>query len=315
MLEQLRADAAALLGVVPEGIAFLESATAALDALLSCWPVRAGDTIGVVAAEWGPNREAFARRGLTIVELGTDAGGRLDLAGLDQLLARAAPTLVHLTQVTSHRGLVQPVAEAAALCRAAGVPLWVDAAQALGHVDTAADADAVYATSRKWLSGPRGVGMLGIAERHWRHLHVARPAMAPAQLPAPAYLESHEAHVPGRVGLANALRELHADGPAAVYARLDEVGAMTREVLATVPGWSVVGAESAGGAITALRPVAGQDVHETRARLLDERGILTTAGSTARAPMDMREPLLRISPQVDCSVEALERIANELQNS
>jgi len=32
--------------------------------------------------------------------------------------------------VTSHRGLVQPVAEAAALCRAAGAPLRVDAAQA-----------------------------------------------------------------------------------------------------------------------------------------------------------------------------------------
>jgi hercynylcysteine S-oxide lyase len=53
---------------------------------------------------------------------------------------------------------VQPVAAAAALCRAAGVPLWVDAAQALGHVDAACGADAVYATSRKWLTGPRGVG-------------------------------------------------------------------------------------------------------------------------------------------------------------
>jgi pyridoxal 5-phosphate dependent beta-lyase len=46
----------------------------------------------------------------------------------------------------------------------AGVPLWVDAAQALGHVDTARGADAVYATSRKWLTGPRGVGLLAVTE-------------------------------------------------------------------------------------------------------------------------------------------------------
>ena len=81
--------------------------------------------------------------------------------------------MVHLTQVTSHRGLVQPVAEAAALCRAAGVPLWVDAAQALGHVDTACGADAIYATSRKWLTGPRGVGVIGVAEPWWDRLKIS----------------------------------------------------------------------------------------------------------------------------------------------
>ena len=76
---------------------------------------------------------------------------------------KTPPAAVHLTQVTSHRALVQPAAAAAAICRAAGVPLWVDAAQALGHVDTAWGADAIYGTSRKWLTGPRGVGVLGVA--------------------------------------------------------------------------------------------------------------------------------------------------------
>ena len=40
------------------------------------------------------------------------------------------------------------------LCRAAGVPLVLDAAQSLGHVDTDLGADVVYGTSRKWLAGP-----------------------------------------------------------------------------------------------------------------------------------------------------------------
>jgi pyridoxal 5-phosphate dependent beta-lyase len=82
------------------------------------------------------------------------------------------------------------VAEAAALCRAAEVPLWVDAAQALGHVDAACGADRIYATSRKWLTGPRGVGLAGVAERWWDRLQVSVPDTRPQRwsiivVPAP----------------------------------------------------------------------------------------------------------------------------------
>lgn len=314
VLDGLRRDVAGLLGMPPDGVAFLESATAALDALLGCWPLPAGARVGVVAAEWGPNLEALAARGLDIVALPTEGTGRLDLDAFAQRLAADPPTVVHLTQVTSHRGLVQPVAEAAALCRAADVALWVDAAQAIGQVDTAAGADAVYATSRKWLTGPRGVGVLAIAAAHWDALKIRRSALAPPGLPVVAHLESHEAHVAGRVGLATALREYLALGPAAVTARLDEVGRLTRDALHELPGWEVAGGE-APGAITALRPTEGQDVFAVRARLLTDHAILTTAGSVARAPRDMPEPLLRISPHVDCTPEALTRLRDALPRS
>jgi hercynylcysteine S-oxide lyase len=99
-----------------------------------------------------------------------------DLAALEQMLIRDPPALLHLDQVTSHRALVQPVAAVAALCRAAGAPLWVDAAQALGHVDTVCGADATYATGRKWLTGRRGVGVVGVTEPWWDRLaEVGRP--------------------------------------------------------------------------------------------------------------------------------------------
>jgi pyridoxal 5-phosphate dependent beta-lyase len=42
--------------------------------------------------------------------------------------------------------------------------------------------------------------------------------------------------------------------------------------------------------------------------LLADHGIVTTAGSVLRAPRDMTEPLLRISPHVDCTPEALNRL-------
>lgn len=235
--------------------------------------------------------------------------GSVDLDDLQRILAHARPAFVHLTQVASHRGLLQPVAAAATLCHAAGVPLWVDAAQALGHVDTACGADAAYSTSRKWMTGPRGVGLLAVADGWWDSLRVTASPLARSALGddcSPVrLLESSEANVAGRVGLCTAVRQYLDTGPAEVWQRLAEVGHRTHEVLDALPGWEVVGPLDAPSAITALRPTAGQDVADTRARLLTEYGVLTTASSPARAPLEMTEPLLRISPHVDCSAEAL----------
>jgi pyridoxal 5-phosphate dependent beta-lyase len=204
---------------------------------------------------------------------------------------------------------VQPVAEAAAICTQAGVPLWVDAAQALGHADTACGADVVYATSRKWLTGPRGVGVVAVARPWWDRMRIRtnaleRTGMAP-DTPPLRFLEAREAHVAGWVGLAHAVGEYLSAGPAAVQARLAEVGKLTRSVLAGLDGWSVVGDRDAASAITALSPDDGQDLPAVRARLLSEHRIVTTMAHPARAPTDMTGPYLRVSPHVDCRQEDL----------
>ncbi|MEP7179649.1 MAG: aminotransferase class V-fold PLP-dependent enzyme [Pseudonocardiales bacterium] len=305
VLEAGRARLAGLLGVPADGVAFVEHASAGLAAVLSAWPLPEGAAVGVVASEWGPNLEAFAGRGLSLVELPSDGHGALDLDALPRMLGSSPPAVVHLTQLAAHRGLVQPVAAAAAVCRAAGVALWVDAAQALGHVDTACGADVLYATGRKWLCGPRGVGVLAVAQQCWDTLRVTVSAMAPAGWPTVRHLESHDAHVAGRVGLCTALDEHVADDPAAVWQRLDEVGRLTRDALADLPGWQVVAARAGSGAITALRPTAGQDVQAVCRQLLAEDRILATASLPARAPREMATPLLRIAGHVDCTPEQL----------
>ena len=67
---------------------------------------------------------------------------------------------------------------------------------------------------------------------------------------------------------------------------------------------------AAPSAIVALRATNGQDIGKTRAGLLP--GIVTTAASTLRAPRDMTEPLLRVSPHVDCTAEDLDRLRQAL---
>jgi hercynylcysteine S-oxide lyase len=158
VLEAGRAEIASLLGIPAAGVVSTGSATAALAAALAAWPLRPGDTVAATPSEWGPEPGRIQQPRPCGVRAAGPPDGIIDLNRLEAALAGIWPTVVHLTLVASHRPLVQPVADAVAICHAAGVPLWVDAAQALGHVDTACGADLIYATSRKWLAGPRGGG-------------------------------------------------------------------------------------------------------------------------------------------------------------
>lgn len=307
-----------LLGVEPEGIAFTESGTASLAVLLRSWPLSAGQTVAVAPSEWGPNLDAFAYRGLRVEFLAAGPEGIVDLDALRRFVAVTPPAFVHLTLVASHRPLVQPAAAVAEICHEAGVPLWVDAAQALGHVAVSCGADAVYSTSRKWLTGPRGVGVLAVARPWWGRLRphaseLDREALADGS--PVLLLESADAHFAGRVGLCNAVAEFMAAGPGAVCQRLALVGKETRAALAEVPGWQVVGDAGAPSAITALRPTAGQQVAAVRSLLLERHQIITTAALPARAPREMAAPYLRISPHVDCTPEAIARLAAALPAS
>jgi pyridoxal 5-phosphate dependent beta-lyase len=315
-LETLRHQLAGLMGTDADGLAFVESATAALVALVRAWPLAPGATVGVAPSEWGPNLEILEHHGLKTTPLEVDGAGVLDLDVLETRLRLDPPAVLLVDEVAAHRGLLQPTAEVVALGRAYGVPVWVDAAQAVGHVPLAGG-DAVLATSRKWLTGPRGVGMLAVASPYRDDLHVLRPAKHPGW-PTVHHFESGEAHVAGRVGLAAAVREYVEAGPELVTDRLAEVGRLTREAVATVSGWAVAHPEAPAGATTSLVATAGQDVERSRAGLLDEHAILTTACLPWRAPLEMTPggpdaaPLLRLSPHVDLTDEDLERLCRAL---
>jgi hercynylcysteine S-oxide lyase len=131
--------------------------------------------------------------------------------------------------------------------------------------------------------------------------------------------------------LCNAIHEFLEDGPEAVWRQLGHVGRQTRQALADLPGWAVLpapsdiapdgpgsaqaagSAQTAGSAITALRPVDGQSVKDTRNRLLSEHGIVTSACHPGRAPLEMTDWLLRVSPHVDCTPDDLARLRKALQ--
>ncbi|MGD1208203.1 ergothioneine biosynthesis PLP-dependent enzyme EgtE [Mycobacterium seoulense] len=312
-LDAGRVAFAALSGMPDAEVVFTTGSLNALDLLLGAWPADRR-RVACLPGEYGPNLALLAAHGFDRQLLPTLEDGRVALDDAALALQADPPDLVHLTAVGSHSGVVQPLAMIAQLCRELGLPLVVDAAQALGQVDCAAGADATYASSRKWIAGPRGVGALAVRRRLMEGLHprLAAPEWLAGSFTVAQQLEFGEANIAARVGFSLALGEHLAYGPRAVRARLAELGGVSRRVLADVAGWAVVEEVDEPSAITTLAPVDGADPQAVRSWLLAERRILTTFVGVQRAPLELAGPRLRISPHVDTTADDLETFAEAL---
>lgn len=310
VLDSGRAAVAALTGMDSADVVFTTGSNHALDALLASWT--GPRTLACLPGEFGPNLGVMAANRFEVRGLPVDGQGRVDVEEAARRLTTEPPALAHFTALASHRGVVQPLAAMVEVCHRAGVPVVVDAAQALGHVDCAVGADAVYSSSRKWLAGPRGVGVLAIRPHLAQRL---RPRLPPPEwgleLPVLQRLEHGEANVAARVGLSVAAGEHLGAGPAQIRARLTEVGQMTRAAVGSVDGWRVVEPHDEPSAITTLAAVEA-DPRRVRAWLLAERGIVTTVAEVQRAPFELRAPVLRVSPHVDSTDDDLEKVAAAL---
>ncbi|OBH02515.1 ergothioneine biosynthesis PLP-dependent enzyme EgtE [Mycobacterium sp. E2699] len=312
VLDAGRAAVATLCGLPDAEVVFTTGSLHALDLLLGGWPADRR-TLACLPGEYGPNLAVMAAHGFQVRTLPTLDDGRLALDDAALQLEEDPPDLVHLTPLGSHRGVVQPLAMVATLCRQLGVPLVVDAAQALGHIDCAVGADVMYSSSRKWIAGPRGVGAMAVRPELMDRLTPRLPAPQWAsELSVAQQFGFGEANVAARVGFSVAVGEHLACGPESIRARLAELGRIARTVLTDVDGWAVVEEAEEPSAITTLAPVDGADPGAVRAWLLAERCILTTYAGVARAPHELSAPVLRISPHVDTTADDMETFAEAL---
>jgi len=245
VLETSRETVAGVLGCRPEEVVFTSSGTTAVHAAVLGAVEggrRTGDRVVASAVEHSAvlhAAEHHAARGGSVAIVPVDATGRVDPTAWAAEVSGPGTVLACLQAANHEVGTRQPVAEAWAACRAAGVALLVDAAQVVGRAERLPSTwSLLAASSAKW-GGPPGVGVLAVRTgTRWRSplptddreggRAPGRPAV-PAIAAAAAALEA--------VAGPQALEEARAED-----ARLFTLVAMVRErVPADVPDVQVVG--------------------------------------------------------------------------
>jgi cysteine desulfurase len=159
IMEDSREAIARRFGARPEDLVFTSGGTEADALAIHAMPAKR--RLIISAIEHDAVRAAAA--GALMVPAGAD--GVADIDALAALLGDGVPSLVCLMLANNETGVIQPVQQAAAICRRHGAIVHVDAVQAAGRVtvDLATLGAHSLAVSSHKLGGPAGAGALLLA--------------------------------------------------------------------------------------------------------------------------------------------------------
>ncbi|MFE6976566.1 cysteine desulfurase/sulfurtransferase TusA family protein [Streptomyces sp. NPDC057682] len=166
LLDAAREAAAEAVGCRPDELVFTSSGTRAVHSGISgalAGRRRVGRHLVVSAVEHSSVLHSAAAHedgGGSVTEVPVERSGAVDASVFARAL-RPDTALACLQSANHEVGTEQPVAEAVAACREAGVPLLVDAAQSLGWEPVAEGWSLLTASAHKW-GGPAGTGLLAV---------------------------------------------------------------------------------------------------------------------------------------------------------
>ncbi len=263
VLEDARSAVAASVAAAPEEIVFTSGATEAN--ALACAGL-APERIAASAIE----HDSILGLATPSRRIPVRADGRIDLERLETLLdQKPRPKLLAVMLANNETGVIQPVAEAAALARAAGVLVHCDAVQGWRRIAFTFDELGVdsLALSAHKAGGPKGIGAL-VARRG-----VLRQAVLHGGGQERGWRAGTE-NVAAATGF-GAVAASCLPAPGAVQALRDD---LERAVRTAVPDTQVVAECSPRLANTSMLALRGCD-SETLVIRLDLEGIAVSAGS------------------------------------
>jgi len=242
-------------------IIFTKGCTEAINLVASSWgraSLQPGDEILVSLMEHHANLVPWQliaqEKGAVIRPIPVTSDGRLDMEGLRKSLSDRT-RLVAVKHICNALGTINPVAEVAAIAKAAGAVTVVDGAQGLAHerIDVRKAGIDFYAMSSHKAYGPMGVGALyGRKEL----LDAMPPYQAGGDMirvvtfekstfnVVPHKFEPGTPNVPGVIGFGAAIRWLSTLDLPLIARREAELAAEAAMRLEEIPGVTVLGPKS-----------------------------------------------------------------------
>ncbi|WP_457587827.1 aminotransferase class V-fold PLP-dependent enzyme [Ensifer canadensis] len=300
LIDEARVDAAGLVGATPAEMAFSSSGSAAWGlAFAALPPLMAGDRILVGRQEWGGNlstMQAAAKRvGARIETIPVHEDGSVDADALAAMIDDRV-RLVALTWLPANGGLINDAAAIGKVTRAAGIPYFIDAAQALGQlpVDVSAiGCDMLKGSGRKFLRGPRGAAILYLRKAFLEKLEPAYLDVlsaswgedGPKVRTDALCFETSEKSIALLLGLGAALKQARSLGVDAIRQRIRHLSGQLRDQLTSIPGVTVrdLGTEKSGLVSFTVAGIAPQTL---RSKLAEKR-ITIAANGIPYTPFDM----------------------------
>eukprot|EP00929_Paragymnodinium_shiwhaense_P000155 TRINITY_DN100398_c0_g1_i1.p1 TRINITY_DN100398_c0_g1~~TRINITY_DN100398_c0_g1_i1.p1 ORF type:complete len:442 (-),score=33.68 TRINITY_DN100398_c0_g1_i1:68-1393(-) len=326
----------------PEEIAYVENATRAWDMAFYSMEFQPGDRILTSMAEYCSNYIAFLHiaktKGVVIETIPNDPSGATSAEALRRLLmeGKGPVKLVAVTHIPTNGGLVNPVEEIGQITSAAGIPYLVDACQSVGQLEVDVQrirCDALSATGRKYLRGPRGTGFL-YARRDSPWMRAAHPPFvdvhAATWKTADSYVvregarkfENWERNYAAWAGLGAAVDYALRFGMDGIQSRVISLAHCLREALANVDGVNLrdIGSKHCGivtfdcdgvGAQAVQSSLADLSVHVTYATVYSTRLDMEARG----LPAVVRASLHYYNTELEIKefVSRLRRVLSELR--
>ncbi len=301
--EGARRAIAAFAGAERRGTIFTKNVTEAINLVAYAWGRRQlgpGDAVLITELEHHANivpwRQACAATGAELRYLQIDERGELSLDQLDSELARGDVRLFAFAHISNVLGTINPAREFCARARAAGAVTVVDGAQAIPQISV--DVSQIGADFYAWTGhkalGPTGVGVLHAGTEL---LEDMEPFLTGGDMISsvtlndatwnelPWKFEAGTPPIAEAVGLAAAVGYLDEFTMERVRAHEVALTAQLLEVLASIPGLTILGPPEADsrGALAAFT-IDGIHPHDI-AELLGRDGVCIRAGHHCAQPL------------------------------
>lgn len=250
-IEGFYSSAAKLINADASEIAFIENATRAWDMVFYSLEFKPGDRILTAQAEYASGYIAFLqvakKTGVKIEVIPNDDSGQLSLLELENRID-SKTKLIAITHIPTQGGLINPAEEVGKIANEAGIFYLLDATQSVGQMPLDVKkigCDALCATGRKFLRGPRGTGFLYVSKKNIEKLEPPFLDLHAATWTAEntyairndaRRFETWETSYASKIGLATAIDYAMEWGMDAIWEKVQQLATEFRQRLRAIAG-------------------------------------------------------------------------------